>query len=93
MAGAGVEPHDVNELLKQLDAMAQVMISMEGKGMCVRIKVVRELQSVMMNNPNGSAGKNRYGQAPLVSGKAKLKKQRKRELRRRKREKKRGASG
>jgi hypothetical protein len=36
--------------------MAQVMISMEGKGVCVRLKVVRELQSVMMNNPNGSGG-------------------------------------
>ena len=54
-AGAGVEPHEVNELVKQFDAMAQMMTSMAGKGMQERMKMVRELQSGMMNNPNGLA--------------------------------------
>src|SRR5690606_33300879 len=36
-AGAGVEPHDVNELGKQFDAMFQVMTSMAGKGVKVRV--------------------------------------------------------
>jgi signal recognition particle subunit SRP54 len=30
-AGAGVEPHEVNELIKQFDAMVQIMVGMAGK--------------------------------------------------------------
>src|SRR6188472_2838287 len=44
-AGAGVEPHEVNELVKQFDAMSQIMTSMAGKGMKDRMKMVRELQN------------------------------------------------
>src|SRR5215475_7662245 len=44
-AGAGVEPHEVNELVKQFDGMAQMMTSMAGKGMRERMKMVRELQN------------------------------------------------
>src|SRR6185369_1445633 len=54
-AGAGVEPHAVNELVKQFDAMSQIMTSMAGKGMRERAKMVRELQSTMANNPAGLA--------------------------------------
>ena len=54
-AGAGVEPHEVNELVKQFDAMAQMMTRMAGKGMRERMKMVRELQSGLMQNPNGLA--------------------------------------
>ena len=43
-AGAGVEPHEVNDLVKQFDAMAQMMTSLAGKGMRERMKMVRELQ-------------------------------------------------
>ena len=65
-AGAGVEPHEVNELVKQFDAMAQMMTSMAGKGMRERMKMVRELQSGMMQNPNGLAKKKgRHRQAPV----------------------------
>ena len=89
-AGAGVEPHEVNELVKQFDVMAQMMTSMAGKGMKDRMKMVRELQSGMMN-PNGLAlAKKSGGKRLTTQEKAKLKKQREKELRKRKREQKRG---
>ena len=93
-AGAGVEPHEVNELVKQFDAMAQIMTSMAGKGVRERMKMVRELQSGMMNNPNGLA-RQKVGTGKRLSNaeRAKLKKQREKELRKRKREQKRGPNG
>ena len=54
-AGAGVQPHEVNDLVKQFDAMAQMMTSLAGKGMRERMKMMKELQSGMMQNPNGLA--------------------------------------
>jgi signal recognition particle subunit SRP54 len=89
-AGAGVEPHEVNDLVKQFDAMAQMMTAMAGKGARERMKMVRELQSGMMNNPNGLA-KQKGGTGKRLSSaeRAKLKKQREKEERRRKREQKR----
>jgi signal recognition particle subunit SRP54 len=90
-AGAGVEPHEVNDLVKQFDAMAQMMTSLAGKGMRERAKMVRELQSTLMQNPNGLARK-KIGTGKRLTNqeKARLKKERERELRRRKREQKRG---
>jgi signal recognition particle subunit SRP54 len=91
-AGAGVEPHEVNELVKQFDAMAQIMVGMAGKGVRERMKMVRELQSGMMNNPNGLA-RQKAGTGKRLSNeeKAKLKKQRDKEMRKRKREQRRGS--
>ena len=91
-AGAGVEPHEVNELVKQFDAMAQMMTGMAGKGMRERMKMVRELQSGMMNNPNGLA-RQKVGTGKRLSNdeKAKLKKQREKEMRKRKREQRKGS--
>ena len=40
-AGAGVEPHEVNDLVKQFDAMAQMMTSLAGKGMRERMKMIQ----------------------------------------------------
>ena len=91
-AGAGVQPHEVNDLVKQFDAMAQMMTTMAGKGMRERMKMVRELQSGLMTNPNGLARK-KIGTGKRLSPKerAKLKKEREKELRRRKREQRRGS--
>ena len=91
-AGAGVEPHEVNELVKQFDVMAQMMTSMAGKGVRERMQMVRQLQSGMMNNPNGLA-RQKVGTGKRLSSaeKAKLKKQREKELRKRKREQRRGS--
>jgi signal recognition particle subunit SRP54 len=93
-AGAGVEPHEVNELVKQFDAMAQIMTSMAGKGMRDRMKMVRELQTTMATNPGGLARqKGSTGKRLTSTERAKLKKQREKEERRRKREQKRGRGG
>jgi signal recognition particle subunit SRP54 len=90
-AGAGVEPHEVNELVKQFDAMAQMMTSMAGKGMRDRMKMVRELQSTMATNPAGlSRQKGSTGKRLSSAERAKLKKQREKDDRRRKRDQKRG---
>jgi signal recognition particle subunit SRP54 len=93
-AGAGVEPHEVNDLVKQFDAMAQVMTKMAGKGMRERMKMVRELQSTMANNPAGLARqKGSTGKRLTSSERAKLKKQREKDERRRKREQKQQRTG
>jgi signal recognition particle subunit SRP54 len=87
-AGAGVEPHAVNDLVKQFGAMSQVMTSMAGKGMRDRMKMVRELQAGAMVNPDGAMARKKLGGGKRLSNeeKAKLKKQREKELRKRKRE-------
>jgi signal recognition particle subunit SRP54 len=86
-AGAGVEPHEVNELVKQFDAMAQIMVGMAGKGVRERMKMVRELQSGMMNGGGGLA-RQKVGTGKRLTNaeKAKLKKQREKEMRKRKRD-------
>jgi len=90
-AGAGVQPHEVNDLVKQFDAMAQMMTSLAGKGMRERMKMVRELQAGLTQNPNGLARK-KIGTGKRLTPKerAQLKKEREKEMRRRKREQKRG---
>jgi signal recognition particle subunit SRP54 len=90
-AGAGVQPNEVNELVKQFDAMSQIMTSMAGKGMRERMKMMQQVQSGMLANPNGLALKKKgTGKRLSNAEKAKLKKEREREMRRRKREQKRG---
>jgi signal recognition particle subunit SRP54 len=87
-AGSGVEPHEVNELVKQFDAMSQMMTQMAGKGVRERMKMVREMQATM-SNPNGQLTKKKLGTGKRLNPreKAKLKKEREREKRRRKRQK------
>jgi signal recognition particle subunit SRP54 len=59
-----------------------------------RMKMVRELQSGLMQNPNGLARK-KIGTGKRLTPKerAQLKKEREKDVRRRKREQKRGGSG
>ncbi len=92
-AGAGVEPHEVNDLVKQFDTMAQVMTKLAGKGMRERMKMMRELQAGLTQNPNGlSKQKGSTGKRLSPKERAKLKKEREKEMRRRKRDQKRGGS-
>ena len=49
--GAGVQPHEVNELVKQFDMMAPMMKAMAGKGMGQRMQAMQELQKSGMFNP------------------------------------------
>jgi signal recognition particle subunit SRP54 len=86
-AGAGVEPHEVNELVKQFDGMKSIMTSMAGKGMGDRMKMVRELQRGAMTNPSGQLTKTKQGTGKRLTAeeRRKLKKQREKEMRRKKR--------
>ncbi len=86
-AGAGVEPHEVNELVKQFDGMAAVMKEMAGLGMRDRFKKMQELQRGL-TNPDAQLQKAKLGTGKRLSSeeRAKLRKQREKEARRRKRE-------
>src|SRR4029079_13641449 len=92
-AGAGGEPHEVTDLAKQCDAMAKMMPALAGKGMRERMKMMKELQSGMMQNPNGLAKqKGSTGKRLTPKERAKLKKDREKEMRKRKRDQRRGGS-
>jgi signal recognition particle subunit SRP54 len=85
--GAGVQGPDVNQLVKQYEMMAPIMQAMAGKGMGDRMKAIRELQSSGMLDPGSRGPKVKKGTGKRLTTKerAKLKKQRERELRRKKR--------
>ncbi len=89
-AGSGVEPHEVNELVKQYDGMAGMMKKMAGLGMRDRMKAVQQLSQAAAANPMGRLGVKKQGTGKRLTPKerAKLKKEREKELRRRKRDKK-----
>ena len=90
-AGSGVEPHEVNELVKQFDAMADMMKRMSNMGLRERFQTMKELGSSGMLNPGGKLAKQKVGTGKRLSPqeKARLRKEREREQRRRKREGKR----
>jgi signal recognition particle subunit SRP54 len=85
--GAGVQVADVNQLIRQYDMMSPIMKAMAGKGMMDRMSALRDLQNMGMFDPGGKAAKIKQGTGKRLSAKekAKLKKQRERDLRRRKR--------
>ena len=56
-AGAGVEPHEVNELVKQFDGMADMMKKMANMGIMERMKTMHQLGSSGMLNPNAKIAK------------------------------------
>jgi signal recognition particle subunit SRP54 len=89
-AGAGVEPHEVNELVKQFDGMASIMKEMAGLGMRERFKKMQDLQRGL-TNPNAVLQKQKVGTGKRLNSqeRARLRKEREKEARRRKRESKR----
>ena len=89
-AGSGVPHTEVNDLIKQFDGMASVMKSMSGKGMGDRMKMMQEMQQGGMLDPGGQIQKQKKSTGKRLSPKekAKLRKQRDKELRKRKREQK-----
>ncbi len=86
-AGAGCEPHQVNELIKQYDAMAQVMTAMAGKGMRERMKMLNEVQGGLAQG--GTLTKKKQGTGKRLSNAQKKNLRRQREMEMRKRKKKR----
>ncbi|HUY90814.1 MAG TPA: signal recognition particle protein [Pirellulales bacterium] len=89
-AGAGVEPAEVNALVKQFDGMADMMKRMAGMGMRDRLKQVQELQRGGMMDPGAMLAKKKVGTGKRLTSdeRAKLKKQREKEARKRMREQK-----
>lgn len=90
-AGAGVEPHEVNDLIKQFEPMAALMKQMSSMGIRGRMQAVQELGRSGLLNPGAKLGKAKVGTGKRLSAdeKAKQRKLREKELRRRKRDAKR----
>ncbi len=84
--GAGVQPHEVGDLVKQFDGMAAMMKGMAGLGMRDRMRHVQALQA-QMTNPSARLGKPKgdTGRRLTAEERRKLKKQREKEARRKKR--------
>jgi signal recognition particle subunit SRP54 len=86
-AGAGVEPSEVSDLVKQFDGMAAMMKGMAGLGMRDRMREVQKLQAQMANpaarigRPKGDTGKRLTAEE-----RRRQKKQREKDARRRRRE-------
>ena len=85
--GAGVQPQDVNQLVKQYDMMSPLMKAMAGKGMNERMRALQELQQAGMLDPGSKGPRVKQGTGKRLTAKerAKLKKQRDKDLRRKKR--------
>ncbi len=87
-AGSGVEPHEVNELVKQFDGMASMMKEMSSLGMRDRMKKMQQLQQGGFLDPGSRLARAKVGTGKRLTPdeKRKLKKQREKELRKKKRE-------
>jgi len=85
--GAGVEPQDVNQLVRQYEMMSPLMKAMAGKGIGDRMSAIRELQNSGMLDPGSRGPKMKKGTGKRLTPKERvqLKKQREKELRRKKR--------
>ena len=83
-AGAGVEPHEVNELVKQFDTMADLMRKMSQMKMSDRLRMMKEMGKGGAFAPGGSISvkKGSTGKRLSTKEKAKLKKEREKEKRR-----------
>jgi signal recognition particle subunit SRP54 len=91
-AGAGVDPAEVSQLIKQFDGMAQMMTSLAGKGIGERMKMIRDLQKGGMMNPGAVLAKQKLGTGKRLTAeeRKRLQKQREKDLRKRKREQRKG---
>jgi signal recognition particle subunit SRP54 len=84
--GAGVDPHEVGDLVKQFDGMSAMMKGMAGLGMRDRLREVQRLQA-QMSNPAARLGrpKGDTGKRLTADERRKQKKQREKDARRKKR--------
>ncbi len=75
-AGTGVEPHEVNELVKQFDGMASMMKEMSGLGMRDRMRKMQQLQQGGFMDPGNrlSRGQGRHRQTAYGRRKTKTEK-------------------
>jgi signal recognition particle subunit SRP54 len=91
-AGAGVEPSEVNALVKQFDGMAELFKQMAVMPMRDRLKAVNQLQQGGFLDPGASLARPKVGTGKRLTSeeRAKIKKQREKEMRKLKREQKQG---
>lgn len=87
-AGAGVEPHEVNELVKQFEPMADLMKKMSTMGMRDRMRTMQQMTQSGMLNPGAQLMKQKIGTGKRLTSaeKARLRKLREKEARRKKRD-------
>jgi signal recognition particle subunit SRP54 len=87
-AGAGVQPHEVNELVKQFDGIAGYMKAMSGMGIRDRMRTMKQLTEGGLLDPGARLAKKKKGTGKRLTPKerGKQKKLRDKELRHRKRE-------
>ncbi|MEX2185829.1 MAG: signal recognition particle protein [Pirellulales bacterium] len=83
-AGAGVQPNEINDLVKQFDGMASMMKQMAGKGMRERMQMVKQIQQGALANPAGMLTKAKVGTGKRLSAREKQDKRRRLEQERRK---------
>lgn len=87
--GSGVQPNQVNDLVKQYETMKPMFTGMAGKGAGDRMKMVQDMQQQMMD-PRGKPGKlnkKSTGKRLTPAQKAKQKKEREKKLRQKRRNK------
>jgi signal recognition particle subunit SRP54 len=86
--GAGVQPQEVNQLIKMYEKMAPVIQSLAGKGIAGRMQAIRQMQQSGMLDPGAAGPRVKKGTGKRLSPKerARMKKQRDKELRRRRRQ-------
>ena len=89
-AGAGVDPAEISQLVKQFDGMADIMKRMSGMGMRERMREVQQLQKQGLFDPGGMLAKKKVGTGKRLTSEErnKLRKQREKEARKRTREQK-----
>ena len=85
-AGAGVDPREVSDLVKQFDGMSAMMKGMAGLGMRDRLREVQRLQS-QLTNPTARMGlpKGDTGKRLTADERRKQKKMREKDARRKRR--------
>ncbi|MEM7455928.1 MAG: signal recognition particle protein [Planctomycetota bacterium] len=87
-AGSGVQPQQVNELIKQFETMKPMLTGMAGGNMGDRMQMMRDLQEKMVDpSKSGPRTKKSTGKRLTAKERAKLKKQRSKLLRQKKRRK------
>ncbi|HPU06513.1 MAG TPA: signal recognition particle protein, partial [Thermogutta sp.] len=91
-AGAGVAPHDVAELVRVFEPIADIMRKLAGQGMRGRVQMLQTLMRQAATNPEAMLSKPKVGTGKRLrpEEKARLKKLREKELRRRRKEQRRG---
>jgi signal recognition particle subunit SRP54 len=85
--GAGVQAHEVNQLVRQFDAMAPLMQNLAGKGIGGRLQAIREMQQSGLLDPGGRMPRIKKGTGKRLTSqeRARLKKMRDKEMRKRRR--------